>query len=318
MARRDPEAGSLFLIDAAFADSTNKKYIAAASAFSLWLTQRELDPESPDGFDRVLTIYFHHLYRTGQGKSKAACTLNGVLSVMPQLRQHFPLSRLALRGWNRLVPVRSYPPLTIELTFCIALNFIHSHLHRAAIATLLAFDCFLRINEFLNLRRDDIADAKDSRISSTTAQMTVRLRHTKTGHNQSVIVRNPIVIFLVRSLISKLPPTSQQRLFPYSDQQYRKLFHSACAGLGLSSEYVPHSLRHGGATYCFILGMPMEDVLTRGRWASSKSARRYIQAGRALAMNMHVPKRLLPLPTESDFLHYYADALRRSRSSDTA
>ena len=71
MARRDPEAGSLFLIDAAFADSTNKKYIAAASAFSLWLTQRELDPESPDGFDRVLTIYFHHLYRTGQGKSKA-------------------------------------------------------------------------------------------------------------------------------------------------------------------------------------------------------------------------------------------------------
>ena len=35
--------------------------------------------------------------------------------------------------------------------------------------------------------------------------------------------------------------------------------------------------------------MSMEDILLRGRLASSKSARRYVQAGRALLLTMDVP-----------------------------
>jgi integrase len=316
MARRDPEAGSLFLIDAAYADSTNKKYIAAASSFYRWLVQHYLDPDTPDGFDRVLTTYLHHLYKTGRGKGKAKDTFAGTLSLLPHLKGQLYLSALSLRGWNKLAPPRSYPPLTLELTFSIALNLtIHGH-HRAAIATILAFDCLLRINEFLSLRRDDIADAKDARVSTTTAQMTIRLRKTKTGNNQSVIVRNPIVIYLLRNLIAPLPVSSRSTLFAYTDDQYRRLFKQACSSLQLSGEYVPHSLRHGGATHCFVSGMPMEDILTRGRWKSTSSARTYIQSSRALAMSMKIPKRLDPLPTQDTFLTFFASALR-ARSSHT-
>jgi hypothetical protein len=42
----------------------------------------------------------------------------------------------------------------------------------------------------------------------------------------------------------------------------------------------------------------MEDILLRGRWASTRSARRYIQSGRAVLLSMEIPPglaRLAPL-----------------------
>jgi hypothetical protein len=78
-------------------------------------------------------------------------------------------------------------------------------------------------------------------------------------------------------------------VFPFSAQTLRSRFHQVCAELGLSEQYVPHSLRHGGATRLHLQGVSMEDILLRGRWASTKSARRYVQAGRAQLMAMAVP-----------------------------
>jgi len=38
-----------------------------------------------------------------------------------------------------------------------------------------------------------------------------------------------------------------------------------CRELGLSAAYVPHSLRHGGATRLHMAGVPLDDILMRGR-----------------------------------------------------
>ena len=81
----------------------------------------------------------------------------------------------------------------------------------------------------------------------------------------------------------------QARLFPVSADRYRRVFKQTCAALGLPSAYVPHSHRHGGATRWHLLGHSIEDILMRGRWASTKSARRYVQAGRAMLLTTRVP-----------------------------
>lgn len=52
---------------------------------------------------------------------------------------------------------------------------------------------------------------------------------------------------------------------------------------------MPHSLRHGGATRLHMAGCKLEDILMRGRWESNKSARRYVQAGRAILLSVAVP-----------------------------
>jgi hypothetical protein len=41
--------------------------------------------------------------------------------------------------------------------------------------------------------------------------------------------------------------------------------------------------------------MPLEDILRHGRWASTKSARHYIQAGRALLLSTDIPEDVLDL-----------------------
>ena len=80
------------------------------------------------------------------------------------------------------------------------------------------------------------------------------------------------------------------RLFPFTARTYRKHFNAILRKLGLSSKYVPHSLRHGGATRDHLRGVPLEEILRRGRWAAAKSARHYIQAGRAILLSMNLPE----------------------------
>src|SRR6185437_14109276 len=48
------------------------------------------------------------------------------------------------------------------------------------------------------------------------------------------------------------------------------------------------SLRHGAATALYMAGVDIETILVRGRWASTKSARHYIQLGRSLLLAQKV------------------------------
>jgi integrase len=156
---------------------------------------------------------------------------------------------------------------------------------------LLAFDCFLRVGELVGLRKKDVADTGDRRMGSEYHGTSLRLKNTKTGPNQWVQVNDEQVIGLLRCVVESTGRDSD-RLFPFSAAKYRSVFKATCAELGLSHRYVPHSLRHGGATRWHLLGHPIEDVLLRGRWSSVKSARRYVQAGRALLLKTAVPASL--------------------------
>ena len=73
-----------------------------------------------------------------------------------------------------------------------------------------------------------------------------------------------------------------------------------CNDLELEAGYVFHSLRHGGATHDYLAGVPLEEILHHGRWASVASARHYIQAGRALLMATALPAFVLKWGREVD------------------
>jgi hypothetical protein len=58
----------------------------------------------------------------------------------------------------------------------------------------------------------------------------------------------------------------------------------------LSSRYVPHSCRHGGATRLYQRNpLSIEAIKLRGRWKSTESAKRYIQQGVVLLSTVAVP-----------------------------
>jgi len=282
-----------FLIVAAYAKSTITKYTHAVSLFLTWAESHGFDPSTPSAFDDLLTDYFHHLFLTQQGKGVAHATLYGTLMFLPHLKGCLPLASMALRGWNKLTPPKAYPPLTWELTCAIAVRMASNGNMRAGIGCLLAFDCFLRVGELVGLRKEDVADAKDARIGAQSKDMIIRLAVTKTGKDQWVVVEDPTVKRLLRILVANTKHRAY--IFPFSSNSFRHHFKLATSSLGLSNSYVPHSLRHGGATRAHLQNRTMEDILIRGRWASSKSARRYIQSGRAVLMTMNVPERLRDL-----------------------
>src|SRR6185312_5919828 len=112
-------------------------------------------------------------------------------------------------------------------------------------AVLLMHHALLRGGEMASLVKEDVADGGDARVGSEFKGMGLALRQTKTGPDRWVEILDPDVQELVRRRVRKL--RAGQHLFPFTSDQFRKVFKATCASLGLLSAYVPHSLRHGGA-----------------------------------------------------------------------
>jgi integrase len=138
----------------------------------------------------------------------------------------------------------------------------------------------------------DLVDERDNklRLGVPMAGFTGRLRNTKTGPNKWFRVLDPTVGRMLRRHLASRG--NERQLFAFSVGQLRYQFNKALAALGLSKDFVFHSLRHGGATHLYLSGWSVEDVLHAGRWAVTKSARHYIQAGPAVAIGNRISRRV--------------------------
>ena len=277
------------LLQAGYAKSTTKKYHTAVRDFYGWCKTTTENPSDVEQLDECLADYFHVMYeeREGKGKQKARDTLYGIEMYLPRVKGQLLIAGRVVNRWNKLHVAESYPPLTWDLAALVGVHMATTGHFRFGVGAVLAFDCLLRCGELCNLRREDVAFPKDRRMGVEYKITTLSIRVAKTGRNQSVTVADPEVVTLLRHVVAATKPGAL--LFPGGSSKFRNVFKAACAQLGLSSRYVPHSLRHGGATRLHLQGVRLEDIMVRGRWASSKSARTYIQSSRAVLMAMSPP-----------------------------
>ena len=284
------------LVINSFAGRTYDRYIKAVRDFVTYARSEGLPLAVWQDLDCAVVEYFDNMYidKEGRGRSQAESTLYGLHFLLPECKRATPFAQRALRGWKKLVPPNPHPPLTWELTCCVALQMAKVQGWEFGVACLLAFDSYLRVGELAGLKLKDVAVPNDARLGAAFTGVALRLgaeRPTKTGSNQYVAVRNQVVAALLARLVAAR--RRRRRLFSFSAASFRRSFSDAVDALGLSPRYVPHSLRHGGATHDFLLGVSLEEILHRGRWASNRSARHYIQSGRALLLSMEVPSRLV-------------------------
>lgn len=248
-------------------------------------------PNDPRHMDTLMSEYMEWLYESDFKRASATGAYFGLLHFYPQFKHNLPEAEMTLRGWDKKHPGQSYPPLTWNLTVLIAFQLLVMGHKAAAVAVLLSFDCFLRITECTSLTVQDVALENDPRLGIQQKWMALSLRHTKTGKNQWVVVTRAPVAKILRQFVASKPQTAP--LFPMSSSVLRALFHQACVKLNLFRfGYTPHSLRHGAATHDCLMGYSVEDIMRRGRWASGKSARLYIQQGQSLLLGQKVPKAL--------------------------
>ena len=73
------------------------------------------------------------------------------------------------------------------------------------------------------------------------------------------------------------------------EHEFRKAFSDAICFFGLQNlDLKPYSLRRGGATFDFAVFGDLPRTLWRGRWASAKTGRIYIQEGVAMQAQMRI------------------------------
>jgi integrase len=241
---------------------------------------------TPANYDTALYKYITFLCRTHQSRGRGATTISALIFYLPELENRLPYSIRIMKGWMRLQPSRSHAPLTWPITVLIAATMAQSGYHGMALATLVAFDCYLRINEYVNILMAHIT-------LNSNGFVFIRIRRSKTGDNQSVTVSNPHINLLLRRWADRrrLTASQQDSLFDIpSASHYRLLFQKTVTSLGLTDcHYVPHSLRHGGATHSYAEQVPVKDIAQRGRWKSFKTVQRYVQAALAIRLDAVIP-----------------------------
>ena len=289
---RDAPSSRWPLLQAGYAKSTTQKYRAAVQSFYGWYKTTNENPIGVEALDECLADYFHVMYdeNEGKGKQKARDTLYGIEMYLPRVKGQLLIAGRVVNRWAKLHVAESYPPLTWDLAALVGVQLAAAGHFRFGVGAVLAFDCLLRVGELTNLRREDVAFPQDRRMGVEYKITTLSVRVAKTGRNQSVTVVDPDVVALLRHVVAATKPGGL--LFPGGSSRFRDAFKRACSALHLSPKYVPHSLRHGGATRLYLQGVRLEDIMVRGRWASSKSARTYIQASRAVLMAMTPPRRV--------------------------
>lgn len=256
--------------------------------FLAWLSDNYLDlPSDSETLDDLLTEWLHFLFasKKGVGKSTGANAVYGLGMFLPNTRSKLQTAKLALRGWNKLIPPKPYPPISWPLTCLVAASMAAHGDALAAVATLVAFDALLRVGELVALRRNDIVLPDSKRLGVQVKEAALRLKVTKTRTDLWAAVPNKDVESLLTAVCQHL--ALNDRVFPFTAAQFRYKFKSHCSLLGLPN-FVPHSLRHGSATRLYMLKTPLSEILLRGRWAATKSAEHYIQAGRSLMIDLDI------------------------------
>lgn len=279
------------LSDWAVKPVTTTLYRKAVNQFMEYMNDTNTQPQSPLQLDEILGDYIQHLCQTNGTFTLASHTVHGLAHFMPQLRGQLSVSKRQLLGWSRLQDSTPRVPFTWEVTVCVSVVLAKSGLWDSAVATLLAFDCYLRIGEFCKLKVRDVAMPGDPRLGVAYSRACLRLANTKTGKNQSVVIRDSQVMRLLALHIAGKRP--YELVFHLTPVAYNKALRQACVALGLGGiPYTAHCLRHGGATRDYLSDVPLEDIIFRGRWKSTDSARTYIKAGHSLLLTAQIPLEL--------------------------
>ena len=144
----------------------------------------------------------------------------------------------------------------------------------------------LRPSELLAVLARDVVLPEETHMPGADA-VTVGLGlrvGTKAKRPQSVLSKDPVVLQLLRWLKSLSAP--DDRLVPFTYENYRRLLRKVCSILQLPFFFTPHSPRSGFACDLTSAGVSFLQIKELGRWVSDQSLRTYIDLVQASSIGV--------------------------------
>jgi integrase len=188
-----------------------------------------------------------------------------------------------MKGWRKVMP--ALPRL---IMFGLAMDLLARGRRAMALMTVLAFACYLRPGEALDLKGKNVV-APVLQAGKQFKWVTIVVREAegkkpdKTGvYDNSIPIDKVQLQWLGRELLNvkKGLNSTEDLLFTFTMEEFRVEF--ARSGKKLNLEVLhPYQLRHGGATDD--LSSRCRDhngVKSRGRWRTDSSVRRYAKIGK--------------------------------------
>ena len=263
----------------ALAEKTWTSYRKETAMFLDWLGTCDPQPSCAESLDLFVVRYCEIRYdddpRRGCRQScvNSMCGLEFICAELSGSLRH---TRQALRGWSRLVPARSPPPLSADLVMSLSGYFYGTQRPMHALAMQLAFACYLRAGELLSLTPGDVCFADDPRlVGYRSLHAGILIRTAKTGTFQFVALQDRAVVGALEAAVGATSCRAfSEPLFGISYAQLSSALKEALAYFGLdNADFTLHSLRHGGATRDYLAGTELSDIMVKGRWVSLSSCR---------------------------------------------
>ena len=231
--------------------------------------------------------YLNHGFTEGWDYAKASKAFSVLKEALPQVSVAstglWERARRCLRGWQRLDPGCTLPPLAWELLALIVMTILEydggALRHEAALALLTMFACYFRPTEGTEIREEDLAlSLTNEDHHALNLHPGHRAEQSKVGLSDETIALDCKELPQLGAALAHLRQGKpKQRLFRISKDQLRAYWKRALLRLGLQHLKLQlYSIRHCGPSHDRRRKYrSVAEVKRRGRWASDKSMARY-------------------------------------------
>ena len=249
---------------------------AAIRVLNFWRDSGSL-PSTWDDFDVCTAQWLEHIFAEGHPKGYASDGLAALQHFLPEVAGRLRHSWRLLKSWQKLEPPVRVLPISPLMVVAISGACIKLGLPSAAAAFLVCFDTLLRPGELYKLRKKHVTWAG--------AKAVLSLGQTKTGQRKNasemVVCRSHVANFWLRQAFQS--KSSEDTLLSCSPARLRHLFFTVLDHLKVPGYFSMYNFRRGGA-----MDQNIEQTLLRGRWASTSTARIYLQDAAATLSHLQI------------------------------
>eukprot|EP00435_Cladocopium_sp_Y103_P061339 s256_g23.t1 len=239
-------------------------------------------PSSWDDFDIATGQWLEHIFAEGYPKGYASDGLAALQHFLPEVAGKLRHSWRLLKSWQKMEPPVRVLPISPLMVVAISGACLKLGRPSAAAAFLVCFDAFLRPGELYHLHKSDITWAGGRAVLS--------LGQTKSGQRKNasemVVCHSQVTNYWLLQALKDKPRDAP--LLDCSPSAFRHLFFTIIDHLGISGYFSLYSFRRGGATWDFVVDQNIEQTLLRGRWASTSTARIYLQDAAATLAHLSI------------------------------
>jgi hypothetical protein len=273
--RRQDRARKGKLADLLVSPGIVLRYNKAVLILLTFLKNFGMLPKSLLAVDQSVALFVEACWEEGEAHALCSDALAGLQYHVPVVRRYLHKSWKLLRAWQRAEPpnraVPFSPPLLLGFAgACVAIKEIE-----AAAFLLVGFDTMARTGELFNVLARHVSFFK----YKNYWRAVIMLEHTKTtprkNAKEMLVVESHLAVTFLRLAVHGKPPGMP--MLTMKPQRMRLLFQHLKSLFGITEQLQLYSLRRGGATWDFLSHGSMERTLLRGRWASSSTARIYLQ-----------------------------------------